>query len=343
MLKDIQQIAIFRALQLGDMLCMIPAVRALKKAYPQAAITLIGLPGKEEFVQRFEHYFSGFLPFPGWPGLPEQPVAPEKTARFLLEVQQRQFDLVLQMQGSGTHTNDLCYLLGGRVSAGLRAAGIWAPDDQLFPLMTESDHEILRLLKIIHALGIPSDGTAMEFPVSSAEEVHARMIMDMLALDPGKYICIHPGARDPRRRWPAAHFAHIGDMMAAKGYEILITGSEEEGALTAAVAQQMRYPATDLVAGAGQTSIGEMAALIKHSAALLSNDTGVSHIAAALSIPSVIVFSPYSDPERWAPLKNTLHTAVTADKANDLAYVRRALESALQMSAGVMAAPRNAL
>jgi ADP-heptose:LPS heptosyltransferase len=342
MLKDIQQIAIFRALQLGDMLCMIPAVRALKKAYPQAAITLIGLPGKEEFAQRFQHYFSDFLPFPGWPGLPEQPVTPAKTARFLLEAQQRQFDLVLQMQGSGTHTNDLCSLLGGRITAGLRAAGVWAPDDQLFPLMTESEHEILRLLKIIQALGIPHDGSALEFPVSATEEVYAGMIMDLLALDAGKYICIHPGARDPRRRWPAAHFARIGDAMAANGYNILITGSEEEGALTAAVAQQMRYPAIDLVAGAGPTSIGEMAALIKHSAALLSNDTGVSHIAAALSVPSVIIFSPYSDPGRWAPLNKPLHTAVPADKANDLAYVLHALENALQMSGGIMAVPRNA-
>lgn len=332
-MKDIRKIAILRALQLGDMLCMIPAVRAIRKAYPDAEITLLGLPGKESFAQRFNHYFDQFMSFPGWPGLPEQPVIPEQVSAFLHAAQQQQFDLVLQMQGSGTHTNDLCALLGGRVTAGLRGEGVWAPDETLFPLMTESDHEILRLLKITDALGITADGTALEFPITPAEYTQAGMIMDLLGLQPERYICIHPGARDPRRRWDTASFAAMGDALAATGYSVLITGSEEEAALTKAVAQQMQYPAADLPARAGQTSIGEMAALIQHSAGLLSNDTGVSHIAAALSVPSVIIFSPYSDPARWAPLDHTLHIAVPADKAGDRDYVLSALIRMMQSKA----------
>jgi ADP-heptose:LPS heptosyltransferase len=325
-MENINKIAILRALQLGDLLCMIPAVRAIRKAYPHADITLLGLPGKEDFVERFSHYFNSFLPFPGWPGLPEQEVIPSRVAGFLLHAQQQQFDLVLQMQGSGTYTNDCCYLLDGRITAGLRAAGVWAPDEQLFPLMTESEHEILRLLKIVQALDIPPDGTTLEFPISPEEYAGAAMILDLLQLEPGKYICIHPGARDPRRRWPAANFAAIGDALAATGHTILITGSEDEGALTAAVAEQMQSPAIDLVEHAGQTTIGEMAALIHRSQLLLSNDTGVSHIAAALNVPSVIIFSNYSDPGRWAPLDQSLHIAVPANKANDLSYILEASE-----------------
>jgi ADP-heptose:LPS heptosyltransferase len=333
-MNDIKKIAILRALQLGDMLCMIPAVRAIRKAYPDAEITLLGLPGKEDFTKRFHHYFDRFLEFPGWPGLPEQEVIPARVAAFLQHAQQQQFDLVLQMQGSGTHTNDCCFLMGGRITAGLRAAGVWAPNDALFPLMTESDHEILRLLKIVHALGIPLDDTALEFPITPAEYAQAGMIMDMLQLQAGKYICMHPGARDPRRRWPPASFAAMGDALSALGHTVLITGSEEERPLTQAVAAQMRYPAIDLVAHAGQTGIGEMAALIHHSAGLLSNDTGVSHIAAALNVPSVIIFSPYSDPDRWKPLNHTLHTVVPADRSDDLAYVLNALEKMMKSKAG---------
>jgi len=330
-MEHINKIAILRALQLGDMLCMIPAVRSIKKAFPQAEITLLGLPGKEDFVERFRHYFSGFIAFPGWPGLPEQEVIPSKVARFLLHAQQQQFDLVLQMQGSGTHTNDCCALLNGRITAGLRAAGVWAPDEQLFPLMTESEHEILRLLKIVHALGIPIDGTTLEFPITPAEYAQAGMIMDLLQLDPGKYICLHPGARDPRRRWATANFAAVGNALAAMGYTILVTGSAEERALIRAVTAQMQYPAIDLVAHAGQTSIGEMAALIQRSALLFSNDTGVSHIAAALCVPSVIIFSEYSDPGRWAPLDESLHIAVPPNKANDLSYILEASEHMMSL------------
>lgn len=65
------RIAIFRALYLGDMLCSIPAVRAIRTAYPDAEIHLIGLPWQRDFVSPFDGYFNHFIEFPGWPDLPE--------------------------------------------------------------------------------------------------------------------------------------------------------------------------------------------------------------------------------------------------------------------------------
>ncbi len=329
-MSQIRKIAILRALQLGDLLCMIPAVRALRKAYPRAAITLIGLPGQKGFATRFRHYFDHFVEFPGWPGLPEQKPVLARITRFLTDAQLAQYDLVLQFQGNGTHTNELCELLGGKRTAGLRLAGAYCPDEQLFPVMLESEHEILRLLKVIHALDVPLQGTALEFPVTTGEYAAADKIMQRLHLTAGRYVCLHPGARDCRRRWPPANFAYIGDILAAAGYQILITGSKEEQALTKAVADHMQQPAIDLVAQIGHTGIGELAVLIRGAAALLSNDTGVSHVAAALQTPSVVVFSHYSDPERWAPLDASLHLVIPASQSHDLTAVLTAMEKLLR-------------
>jgi ADP-heptose:LPS heptosyltransferase len=72
--NEIKKIAVFRALQIGDMLCAIPAIRALHHSYPNAEITLIGLPWAKMLVERFPDYIHKLIVFPGYAGFPEQPL-----------------------------------------------------------------------------------------------------------------------------------------------------------------------------------------------------------------------------------------------------------------------------
>src|SRR4051794_29268472 len=92
-----RRIAIFRALQLGDLLCTVPALRALRAALPRAEIVLIGLPWAESFISRFDRYLDRFIEFPGYPGLPERPPRVDRIPAFLEAVRREQFDLALQM------------------------------------------------------------------------------------------------------------------------------------------------------------------------------------------------------------------------------------------------------
>jgi ADP-heptose:LPS heptosyltransferase len=68
----------------------------------------------------------------------------------------------------------------------------------------------------------------------------------------------------------------------------------------------MKTPAIDL---AGKTGLGSLAVLVSYAHLLISNDTGISHIAAAVRTPSIILFST-SDPSRWAPQNRQLHKIV---------------------------------
>jgi ADP-heptose:LPS heptosyltransferase len=301
-----EKIIILRALQLGDLLCAVPAFRALRAAYPQAGITLVGLPWAEDFVRRFSHYLDDFIAFPGWPGLPEQEPAMKRIPGFLEAVQARSYDLALQMQGSGTLTNPLVALFGARQTAGYYLTGQYRPQEALFPVYPEEGHEIHVWLELMGALGILSQGEHLEFPVHAEERAAFEQMQSAYGLEPGRYICLHPGARDTARRWPPEQFAHTGDYFAKQGFQLVLTGSQAEKDLTGAVRAHMQAPATDL---AGKTGLGVLALLIAHARLLISNDTGVSHVAAACQTPSVVLFS-VSNPSRWQPLNHNLHRAV---------------------------------
>jgi ADP-heptose:LPS heptosyltransferase len=323
------KIAIFRALFLGDTLCIIPVVRALRNRFPEAEISLIGLPWQQEIVDRFHKYFNRFIRFPGWPGLPEQHADPIEVIRFIQQMQSEKFDLVLQMQGNGVLTNAMCMLWDGRNTYGLSKPGENIFDKKQFPESSDDEHEVKRFLKLVDALGVPRQDSFLEFPLTAKEELQFLEMSAVLNLIPKQYVCIHPGSKDPRRRWPVDHFAFVGDQLAANGYQIVITGSQQELTVAESVIKKMTHPAINAIKAFEPIDLWKLVALIKHAKLLVSNDTGVSHLAAAVRTASVIIFSPYSVMSRWAPENNVLHRIIPHEKSCDPIYVWTAVQNQL--------------
>ncbi len=308
----VRTIAVFRALQLGDLLCAVPAFRALRAAFPEAEVTLIGLPWSRELVRRFDAYLDAFIEFPGYPGLPERPVERDRLPAFFTAVQRARFDLALQLHGSGRITNAVVFRFGARQTAGFFPADEPSPDERTFLPYPEGGHEIRRLLRLLDHLGVPSAGEELEFPVSDDDRAELAEVAGAGALVPGEYVCIHAGGRSARR-WPPARFALVGDALAARGLVPALTGSEDEREVAAEVAHLMRSSSVNL---AGRTTLGALGALLAGARLLVSGDTGVAHLAAALRVPSVVVFTS-SDRDRWGPLDRALHRG--ADGRSDRA------------------------
>jgi len=301
-MKKIQKIGFLRALQLGDFLCCIPAVRALREAFPNAHIAWIGLPGNSGLAQRFAHYIDEYIPFPGYPGLPEQAIDPPAIVAFIQKIQQSAFDLVLQLQGNGTYVNGLVTLFNARITAGFYKNDIFRPNENYFIPYPEDMHEIERHLALIRHLKLPVDSTVLEFPIL----IDRSPINEKYSLEPQTYICIHPGSRGSWRQWPPTYFALIADFCIKNGYRIVLTGTAGEKDIVNAVAAHMQY---DPILLAGETDLDELAILLKQARGLIANCTGIAHIAYALHTPSIII-SMDGEPHRWGPPKNYRHKII---------------------------------
>lgn len=298
-------VMVFRALQLGDMLCAVPALRALRAALPEAAITLVGLPWARRLAERLPPYVDDFVPFPGFPGLPEQPANGEALPGFFAAMRRQRFDLALQLHGDGRLTNAVVARCGAAALGGFRPAGEGGgPGFLRYP---DHGHEIRRLLALTAFLGAPPCGEQLEFPLLPADAAELEAAAAAHVLPPEGYVCLHPGARAADKRWPPASFAAVGDALhEAFGLAVALTGSEQEIALTGAVCRAMRAPAVDT---AGPISVGALGLILARARLLVCNDTGAAHLATALGVPSVVIFR-CTDMARWAPLDGRLHRGV---------------------------------
>ncbi|MFL5734570.1 MAG: glycosyltransferase family 9 protein [Chloroflexia bacterium] len=306
-LQPVRRVIVVRALPgLGDLLCAVPALRALRAGMPEAEITMLGLPWARSFFERFGDYVDDFLEFPGYPGIPEGPLDVRTLPRFLKRMQKQCFDLAIQMHGSGVTSNAFTMLLGARATAGFFLPGNYCPDERYFLPYDERESEAGRYVCLMRFLGMPDRGEHLEFPLFTQDFRDLEAIHEAGELREGEYVCVHPGAQDLHRRWPVERFAAVADALAARGFQVVLTGTAAETGLTRALARQMRARPIDL---AGRTNLGALAALLKGARLLVCNDTGVSHLADALQVPSVVIFTA-TEPSRWAPIDRALHRVV---------------------------------
>jgi ADP-heptose:LPS heptosyltransferase len=295
----VRSVAIVRLrVGLGDLLCGVPALRALRRARPDLHVTLVTWAEMAPVVDRARAHVDRLLPFPGYPGIPERPVDAAGWEPFLREA--GRFDVAVQAYGDNVAANDVC----ARLDAGT-VAGFWptaAPGEPpAWHLGYPRDlHEVERHLRLMALLGVPVGDDpaerALEFPVLPDDEGADADLRARHGLEPGSYAVLHPGATSPSRRWPPERFAALADALAADGLRVVVTGVPGEREVTAAVLRHARSAPLDLTAATG---LGGFALLLRSAALVVANDTGTAHLAAAVGTPSVTVFLA-GDPVRWA-------------------------------------------
>ena len=285
-LPAVRKIAVVRANALGDLIFAVPALEALRSAYPAAEIVLLADRWQRDFVEGRLDAVDRVIPLPPsegvrWP----RPGAREGAAQldeFFAAMPADRFDLALQLHGGGRYSNPFTRRLGARVTAGLQAEDA-EPLDRNVPYVYYQP-EILRYLEVVSLVGATTADLEPRLAVlpGDVEEAEA-----MLSHSHAPLAVLHPGATDRRRRWPADRFAAVGDALAREGALVAITGVEEEREVVESVASSMSQPALPLV---GRLSLGGLTGLLSLASVVVSNDTGPLHLAAAVGAPTVGIY-----------------------------------------------------
>jgi ADP-heptose:LPS heptosyltransferase len=286
------RIIVYRAGALGDTLLIFPVLNALRRQWPGAHITLICRADVHTLALAN--------------GLADRAVSHELAAWMCL------FD-------DGVVLSDLAYEIlvgaelalvwapdaGGKTASRLRAAGVQtALIAEPSPHAGSRRHVALQLLDALRPLGValPNNGAALPgllpplgCPKEAQDEADGiwKHMHGELAGRPA--IAIHPGSGGARKRWPPGHFAALIRVLRGDSAPILIAGPQDAEIVAQVVTEAGATPIVrDL-------SVAGLAAFLSRCTLYVGNDSGVTHLAGLLGVPTVALFGP-TDPALWAPL-----------------------------------------
>jgi ADP-heptose:LPS heptosyltransferase len=311
----VSRIAVLRGGGLGDLMFALPAVAALKAAYPDATVTLLGTPIHAELLSQTMGPVDETVILPFSEGVRPGPEDDDELEKFFTEMRARNFDLAVQLHGGGRYSNPFLLRLGARHTVGTRTPDA-APLERTVPYLYYQ-HEPLRALEVAGFAGAPP--RELEARLQALPEFGQQLAQDLPlgSGGPGNdpTLVIHPGATDPRRRWPAERFAAVARKASDDGFRVLVVGDSSEKELAETVvelavedahADQSKAVRPAIESLAGKLSLGELAALLAGSSVVLANDSGPRHLAQALGTPTVGIYWT-GNAINAAPLGRSLH------------------------------------
>lgn len=298
-----QRILVIRGGAIGDFVLTLPALRALRTTFPQAWIVLMGYAEIAELAHR-RFYADAVWRVDAADIAPL--FAPDGRLGEEAAMRLRGFDLAVcfWMDASSTLTTNLRKL-------GIAEVVSVNP----FPPEGERIHAARHMLNSIgHIVGPGHDSVPRIF-LSDVDKAFGISVLQTKIQEPkSKIICaVHPGSGGRRKLWPASRFAALMEKTAHElGICWLLSCGPADGQVCEAVCanltalQPIRIENLTLV---------QLASVLSQCRAYVGNDSGITHLAAAVGTPVVAVFGP-TDPVIWGPLGERVRI-ITSTSSSD--------------------------
>ncbi len=285
------RILLIKPSSLGDIVHAFPVVSAIKAQWPGSHITWLVKRQWADLVERAEGVDQV------WPV--EMTVTSWIEAGRALRAQR--FDLAIDLQGL-FRSGILARLSGAPTRIGFANGREGSPwfYTQRVPVLSPDLHAVDRYLSVVAALGASlPDKPRFRFRLSEEDMTVVRKLCQSKGLSVDKpWVAMNIGARWPTKRWSPSSFAAVVDQLHEVQLDpVVMIGGAEERAYTNTLRALTDRPFIDL---SGEIPLGYLPALLSKATAMITNDSGPMHIAAALGVPVVAIFGPTS-PARTGP------------------------------------------
>lgn len=300
------KILVVKLADIGDVLLTTPALRALRESFPAAQITALVTPGSRVVLANsalVDEVWSFDKTASDSP-LGAARLGPLADAlRLRGRLQAGRFDRVVVFHHLSTTWGARKFALLARAAAP-RRLGL---DNGRGGFLTErlpdqgfgARHEVEYWLDLVKLWGATTAADTLDLSLTPADEAAAERLLP--PGDGAPLVALHAGAGaySQARRWPWPRFAEVGRLLRERlEARLVVLGGPHEVALSARLTAALGGDNT--INLAGRTSLGELAAVLKRCALYVGNDSGVTHIAAAMRTPTVAVFGP-SNHRAWGP------------------------------------------
>ncbi|MCG6154439.1 lipopolysaccharide heptosyltransferase II [Rubinisphaera margarita] len=279
-----RRIVIIKPSALGDVVQTMPLLPVLKQRFPGATIDWVI---RSELVDLLEGH-----PLLNRVLIYERKGGFSASIRLLRELRKGRYDLCLDLQGL-LRSAVMTAATGATLRVGLQTAREYS-HLACHGLLPETERGVpahARYWRVAEALG----ETGSPAPVSPGLSEQDRQRVDSLIGGvSGPFLVIHPGAMWETKRWPIPSFAEIGvRALREYGMNLIVVGTRGERNAAEDLCSLVREkrPHQQVLNLAGETSLTQLAEVLRRAALVLSNDSGPMHLAAGVGTPVVGIFT----------------------------------------------------
>jgi lipopolysaccharide heptosyltransferase II len=291
--RTIKKLLVVNLGGVGDIILSFPLIRSIKKGYASVHISYLAFSftsGILEGIREVDRVVS--LP----------PFSAKEIHRIFLilyKLRKEKFDLALNPRTiedkfGALSAACLFHFVSPHLRAGRNTEGrgnfyhISLPErDQ------EGIHEVEYDKRLLQLVGIDKKVNSIRLELGN----YPSRMMRRFSLEKKHFIAVSPGTNWPSKRWPEEGFVTVINYLQDKRWHIVLLGSQKDRKVCESIERRVKAPLLNL---AGKIAVMEAAGVVRHARMVLTNDTGMSHIAAAVGTPEVVIFGP-GDVARYHP------------------------------------------